>query len=200
MKDPHTKQRPSSLLGLSLDGNLLTGVVLRRTNGSLVLVRKFAATLSLDPLTNDPELVGREIQNRLEEADIRERRCVVCVPLSWVLVIQTQLPELPAADLPSFLQLEAERGFPYAPETLLISTSTFRTPGGESYATQAAVPREPLTRLENALKAARLKPVAFSLAITALQDALGQRDTCRNVVLCHLKNRFLLPSENIFCS
>ena len=31
-------------------------MVLRRTNGSLVLSRKFSAALSLDPLTNDPEL------------------------------------------------------------------------------------------------------------------------------------------------
>lgn len=170
MKDPRTKQRPSSLLGLSLDGNLLTGVVLRRTNGSLVLSRKFSANLSLDPLTNDPELVGREIQNRLEEAGIRERRCAVCVPLSWALIVQTKLPELSEEDVPSFLQLEAERGFPYAPETLLISTSSFRTPAGESYVTQVAVPRESLSRFEKALKAARLKPVAFALGIAALQD------------------------------
>src|SRR6266516_5377448 len=56
------KQRaPSSVLGLSLDGSRLEGVVLLRTNGSVVEQKSFFASLSLDPLTNDPELVGREI-------------------------------------------------------------------------------------------------------------------------------------------
>ena len=52
------KQRASSLLGLSLDGNRLEGVVLRRTNGVLEVQKTFFVFLSLDPLTNDPELVG----------------------------------------------------------------------------------------------------------------------------------------------
>ncbi len=93
------KQRASSVLGLSLDGNRLEGVVLRRANGSLVVQKTISASLSLDPLTNDPELVGREIQNHLEKAGIRERRCAVCVPLNWVLTLQTKLPDLPAADV-----------------------------------------------------------------------------------------------------
>ena len=71
------KQRASSLLGLSLDGNRLEGVVVRRTNGALEVQKTFSAALSLDPLTNDSELVGQEIRNHLEEAGIRERRCAV---------------------------------------------------------------------------------------------------------------------------
>ena len=59
------KQGGSTLLGLSFDGNRLEGVVLRRTNGSLKIQKPFFASLSLDPLTNDPELVGQEIRNRL---------------------------------------------------------------------------------------------------------------------------------------
>jgi Tfp pilus assembly PilM family ATPase len=105
------KTTRSSLLGLSLDGNRLEGVVLRRTNGALEVQKTFSASLSLDPLTNDPELVGQEIRNHLEEAGIRERRCAVSVPLSWALTLQTKLPDLPEAEVSSFLQIEAERGF-----------------------------------------------------------------------------------------
>ncbi len=166
------KQRASSVLGLSLDGNRLEGVVLRRTNGSLVLQKTISASLSLDPLTNDPELVGREIQNQLEKAGIRERRCAVCVPLNWVLTLQTKLPDLPEADVSGFLQIEAERGFPYGPDALLICASRFRSPAGEQYATQMAVQRDHVSRLMTALKAARLKPVTFSLGL-ALQVACG---------------------------
>ena len=164
------KQRLLSLLGLSIEGNRMEGVVLRRTNGSLAVQKSFSAALSLDPLSNDPELLGREIQNHLEQAGVRERNCAVCVPLSWALTLLTKLPDLPEADVRSFLQIEAERGFPYGPEALLISTSRFRTPAGEPYATQVAIPRDQVVRLEKALRAARLRPVAFSLGITALQS------------------------------
>ena len=71
------KSPASSVLGLSLDGPRLEGGVLRRTNGSATLQKSFAASLSLDPLTNDPELVGREIRNHLDKAGIRGVRMVV---------------------------------------------------------------------------------------------------------------------------
>jgi hypothetical protein len=164
------KQRaPSSILGLSLDGSRLEGVVVRRSNGSLQVQKTFAVSLVLNPFTADPELVGREIRNHLEQASIRERRCAVCLSSALALVVQTKVPDLPQADVESFLQIEAERGFPYGPESLSVCTSRYRSAGGEQHATLVAIPREQLTRLENALKAARLRPVSFTLGLTALQ-------------------------------
>ena len=180
MIDVVKKQRASSVLGLSLDGGRLEGVVLRRTNGSVVIQKTFQISLSLDALTNDAELVGQEIRNHLEKAGIRERRCAVCVPLSWALTLQAKVPEMPESDVTSFLQIEAERGFPYGLEALLISTSRFRSPAGEEFATQVAVPRDHVVRLEKALKAAKLKPVTFSLGIAALQNAA--KDSADGVV------------------
>ncbi len=165
------KQHLSSLLGLSLDGSRLEGALVRRTNGSVVILKAFFASLSLDPLTNDPELVGQEIRNHLEKAGIRERVCAVCVPLNWALTLQTKVPEMPDDDVASFLQIEAERGFPYGPDALLISSSLWRSPAGDQYATQVAVPRDHVSRLEKALKAARLKPITFSLGVAAMQSA-----------------------------
>src|SRR5437899_6053978 len=110
-----SKRTPSSVLGLTLDGARLQGVVLRRTNGSLQVVKTFGVSLALNPLTGDAELVGREIRNHLDEAGVRERRCAVCLPLSWALTLQTKMPALPEADAANFLEIEAERGFPYAP-------------------------------------------------------------------------------------
>src|SRR5580698_8542118 len=105
------RKRLTSLLGLSLDGSKLDGVVLRRTNGSLHVHESFSVALSLDPLTAAPELVGREIRNHLEAAGVRERHCTVCLPLKWVLTATTELPPLPEADAASLLQIEAEKGF-----------------------------------------------------------------------------------------
>src|SRR5512136_3119981 len=108
-------RRLTSLLALVLDGSRLEGAVLRRTNGSLQVQQSFQVALSLDPLTADPLLVGREIRNHLDAAGVRERACVAGLPLRWALTSHLELPELDAEDVESFLQLEAERSFPADP-------------------------------------------------------------------------------------
>ena len=159
----------SGVLGLALDGSRLDGVVLRRQNGSLQASNAFTATLSLDPLTNDAELVGREIANHLEAAGVRERQCVVAVPLKWALTAYVKLPDLPEADVASFLQIEAERGFPCDVATLRVTTSRYVTPSGESHAAFIGIPNSHLARLEAVCRAAKLKPLSFALGIAALQ-------------------------------
>ncbi len=164
-------KRASSVLGISLDGNRLEAVVLRRSNGTLQIQQSLSVPLALSPLSGDPELVGREIRNHLDQAGIRERRCAVCLPLNWVLTVQTKLPDLPEEDVASFLQIEAERGFPSGHEHLYIANSRSRALNGEQYATLMGIPHNHLAILERALKAAQLKPLTFSLGITALAGA-----------------------------
>lgn len=163
------RKRLASVLGLSLDGSRLEGVVLRRTNGSLRLLQNFSATLSLDPLTAAPELVGREIRNHLEAAGIRERYCIVCLPLKWVLTASTELPPLPEADAASLLQIEAERGFPTDITTLQLADSRCTLAGNKKHVTFAGVSKSQIEPLIQVLTAAKLKPVSFSLSLTALQ-------------------------------
>jgi hypothetical protein len=169
------KQRPPSILGLALEGNRLEAVVLRRSNASLRVQQSAVAALALSPLTGDPELVGRELRNHLNQAGIRQRRCAVCLPSSWALTLQTKLPDLPEADIASFLQIEAERGFHSGQENLLIGDSRFRAPNGEKYATLMAIPRNHIATLEKALKAAQLKPASFALGIAALENPDSSR-------------------------
>ena len=126
MIDLLKKQRASSVLGLTLDGNRLEAVVLRRSVGALQLQQTATAALALSPLGGDPELVGREIRNHLDQAGIRERRCVVGLPLSWVLTLQVKVPDLPEADIEGFLQIEAERGFTSGHENLFIAAARAR--------------------------------------------------------------------------
>jgi hypothetical protein len=162
-------QRITSVLGLSLDGSQLEGVVLKRTNGHVAVRQTFSAALTLDPLTADVELVGREIRNHLDKNEVRERRCVVCVPLHWVLSVHVKIPDLPEEDVASFLQIEAERGFHAAPESLAMVTSRYTAPGGEKFATVMAVSKQNLDQLEAVLRAAQLKPISFSIGTAALQ-------------------------------
>ena len=165
------RKKPSALVGLALDGNQLDGVVLRRTNGSLQVQQTFFVKLSLDPLTNAPELVGREIRNHLDAAGVRVRHCVVAVPLKWAHVTHTKVPDLPEADLTSFLQIEAERGFPCDISTLMVATSRYRGAPGDQHATFIGVPCSHLDTLDQVLRGAQLKPAGFSLGINALQRA-----------------------------
>jgi hypothetical protein len=162
-------QPGASLLGLSLDGQRLEGVVVRRSNGSVAIVKSFVCSLSLDPLKDDPTLVGREIRNQLDAAGIRERRCVVGLPVNWTLTLTTALPDLPEPDIASFLDIAAERGFPYNPGALLVAQSRFQVGMERPTATMVAVPRDHVVHLEVALRAAQLRPLSFSLAISALQ-------------------------------
>jgi hypothetical protein len=163
------QQRGSALLGLQFEAGRLDGVALRRTNGSVALQKAFSIPLALDPLTNAPELVGREIRNGLEAEGLRERRCVVGLPLKWVLITHTKIPELSEADRQSFLQIEAERGFPCDVSTLITGTSFYTTSGGDQWATFVGVPRNHIVLLEAVLRAAQLRPVSFGLGLTALQ-------------------------------
>ena len=161
-------KRLSSLVGLALEERQLTVAVVGRANGDFKLTKSLLSTLTLDPLTADPELVGREIRNRLDEAGIRESHCAVCIPLQWVLTLQVKIPEMPEADVSGFLMIEAERGLPYAPADLSLSVSRYKTAKGESCATLVAVPLSHVQRLEKALRLAKLKPVSFSLGISVL--------------------------------
>lgn len=181
-----SRQPGNSLLGLAFDGSRLEGVQVRRTNGSVEIQKSFTASLSLDPLTAEIELAGREIRKQLDAEHIRERWCAVCLPLTWALTLTLKLPDIPEADIADFLQLEAERGFPYGPEELMLANSRFRTAGGEAWVTLVAIPREHVTRLEAVLKAAQLRPVTFSLGLTALQPA--HAETADGVIA-------LLPGE-----
>jgi hypothetical protein len=165
------RKRLSSVLGLTLDGSRLEGLVLQRAMGAFHVRNAFSVSLSLDPLTNAPELVGREIRNHLETAGVRERNCIVGLPLKWVLATHVELPDLPEADIASFLQIEAERGFPCDMQTLEVITSRCQVPGGKQQALLAGIPKGHLAALDRVLRAAKLKPISLSLGITALQPA-----------------------------
>lgn len=169
------KRRLTSLLGLSLDGSRLEGVVLRRTNGALQMQQNFSVTLALDPLTAAPELVGREIRNHLDAAGVRERHCVLGVPLRWALTAHTEIPNLPEADAESLLQLEAEKGFPTDPATLRLASSRCPLPGGKQYVLMTGIASTQLATLEQVLAAAKLKPVSFTLRLPALQPPAGEK-------------------------
>lgn len=181
MNEPK-KSSATAMLGLVLDGSRLDFVAAKRTNGSVEIRKAGSVTLALDPLTNDPELVGAELRKHLDAAGLRDRRCVVGVPLNWALTLAVKVPAgLPPEDVQALLMMEAERGFPYAPETLMLAQSLVGAPDSERTATVIAIPRDHVTRLQDALESIGLRPVSFTLGITALQP-VGESATAGGVV------------------
>lgn len=164
-----SKSRVTCLVGLALEGRRLEGSVLRRVKDSLLVEKSFATTLSVDPLTGDVALVGKEIRKCLDAAGIRERRCVVGVPLEWVLTLQAELPGIAQEDVGDFMDIQAEQGFPCSPEDLCITTSQCRSSAGRQFATLVAIPKYQQLRLEEVLVAAGMKPASFSLLVSTLQ-------------------------------
>ncbi len=173
IKSAKRKKKLTSVLGLTLDGSKLEGVVLKRTNGSLQRLQSFSVPLTLDPLTAAPELVGREIRNQLDTAGVRERDCVVGLPLRWVLTAQTELPGgLPDVDAASLLQMEAEKNFHTDTAQLQIADSRSALGGDKKFVLLAGMPNTHVGSLQQILAAAKLKPVSFALGISALQPSV----------------------------
>lgn len=165
------KRHPSStVLGLTLDSGILTAVELKRSNGALRVLKQVKAPLTLNPLRDEPELVGREIRNLLNQSHVSAKQCVVAVPAHWLMTVHVQLPALEEQDLADFLQIEAERGFPCHVDELQTSYQVYESKGGR-YASIIGAPRAYLERLEAVLAAAQLKPVSLSIGIAALPEA-----------------------------
>ena len=164
---PTKKKRLQSVLGLNLTDGQLHACQTARGKGGVEIVKSATASLALDVLNPDAELVGREIKSLLDAAGLRERHCIVTVPARWVMSQHTKVPELSPEDTASFLQLEVEKGFPVDPAQLQIAQSFHRSAAG-SYVTQLAVRKEQLAQLAKVLKAAGLKAVSFSLGLPAL--------------------------------
>lgn len=161
----------TSLLGLAFDGSRLTAA-LARLSGKQVQIRQVLnAPFDLDPRATEPEVVGLEIRNLLRQADIRERRCVVCVPLSWTLSMQVTIPDLPESEVANFLAVRAERELPFSSGELVTASSRFRPDELTQAATLAAIPANHLTALTRALKTARLNVVGITLGVSSLRSA-----------------------------
>lgn len=170
MKWSATPRLPA-VVGLAFaDGHLRLALAVR-TKAGAETQRTAAAPLTIDLLQADPELAGQEIRNHFEAAGIREKRCVVALPSSWIVSQHSAVPELSAEDTASLLRLEAEKAFPSDPDELQIAFSPQRSATAR-YVTQLAVRQDQIARLGAVLKAAGLRPLSYTLGPVALAGAM----------------------------
>ncbi len=161
------KKRVNVLLGLSFEAGRVEGSIVRKANGGCDASTPFSFSLVGDIAKMDPQVVGEELRKQLDSCNIHERSCVVALPSDWVLSCQSEIPELPEEDIVGYLELEAERGFAYSTDELIICRSQFKSPSGLVHVTQIGVPRENVEHLEQVLRVARLTPVSFTIGLCA---------------------------------
>lgn len=161
------RSTPGSMLGLSLEGRVLSACVVRRRGRRLEPGKTLRTELALDPLTASPELAGQEIRNKLDEAGLAGRSCVVAVPASWAFSLQLALPDVAPEDQRGFVELQAERDLPFAPEDLVMGIGRWGEPAGMR-ATVLAIPRVRVEALERVMRAARLRTISITTGLTAL--------------------------------
>jgi hypothetical protein len=185
------RKRLQSVVGLSLTEGQLRVAHVARAKSAVAVLRTAAAPLTLDLLHPEAELVGQEIKNHLDAAKIHERHCVVALPPGWIMSQHTKVPELSTEDTASLLQIEAETGFPCNPDELQIARSPHQS-AGQHYVTQLAVRQDHLTRLSAVLKAAGLKPVSYTLGVSALPGAVPPAGEGRITLVLKQKSATLL--------
>lgn len=163
------RKAPSAVLGLAWDGRRVEATLLRRTPEGLRRDGSFAAELSGGFDGPEADALGRELRARLDEAGIRERQCVVAVPVSSLWVTQTEIPAMAESDAQDLLQIEAEKGFHSDVSALQVASSRCARIDGTQWVTLAALPQARLEALERVLAAARLKPLAIGADLVELE-------------------------------
>lgn len=166
-------KQTNSILGLTLDGRRLEGALLKRGRDGSRVHAVASTELGIEPLEGEPELVAGEIGDRLAANDLKEKHCIVGLPLDWLLTSMIRLPDMPEEHMDGFIRLQAEKSFPLSLSDLCLSVSRFDVGAGERHALLTAVPRRRVLDLESRLQLAGLKPLSFSLGVVALQEALG---------------------------
>lgn len=183
-----------SVLGIEFERGRLTGVWLRRSNGGVRIDRSFESAWSLEGLMEVPERMGGDLREALDKAKIRERYCMVCIPLEWAYTTRIRIPALPEADVPGFLKLQAEREFPIPPEETILSISRWKSSEGVEWATLIGVPANRIDALSRALRAANLRPLCMTFAVTSvIERHVG--DSSGSLVLLASEDRVDLAIE-----
>jgi len=163
-----------TILGITFDERWLSAVVLQRNGNGPKIKKIVRSQLSLDPLTNDPELVGQEIRNVLNEAGIRENQCLLCIPFKWMLTHSLEYPAMSAADEKDFLMLHAEREFPFALDDVAVAISKTQLPNDQQYATMLALQKITVQKFEHIFQFANLKLRSITVGYPGLDPSFKE--------------------------
>ena len=169
-----SRNRPRTLLGLAIEDNGLAAALVRRAGGQCRVEDACTLPLTEDRLLAEPEETGRLLAGALQERGLTEKRCAVRLPLAWAMAVPLELPDLSGPDLDGFLQLRAEREFPFAPERMALAHQRFDRFGGGGWATLAALDRTRVEAVQRFLVAAGRQPVSIAVGLGGCGTPMAQ--------------------------
>jgi Tfp pilus assembly protein PilN len=129
------------------------------------------------PSAADPEARAKAVAKALAEAGIKERRVVICLPVSSLAIKRVQLPPASPDQLPQLIAFEAQRHLPLPLEELasgyrvLGSTGNGSGPPGDNEVLLAVARKAELSRLEKALAASGISVEGYGVDALAVTDA-----------------------------
>ena len=94
-----SRLRTRAVLALTLKSGSMSALLLREQEGVIQVVQPLSIPVSANAIVADPAKAGQELAAALEQAGIRERRCVVCIPPGWALTSSAEMPEISGDDL-----------------------------------------------------------------------------------------------------
>jgi hypothetical protein len=171
------KFRAASVLTITIESDRLILDLIKRQNGSCVLLQSVPLSLSAESIVQNAEAAGKNLATALASAKIRERQCVVCLPPQWALAAQIDLPALETEDLYGYLELQAERKFPMPASELKLAYCPYTTPEGHRKASLAAISSKRVDAVKQMLEAAGCKTVSISLGLDFCINQNGNQNS-----------------------
>lgn len=157
--------RAPSVLAITVESSRVNVALVRGNSGVVGVIESFTLPFGADAIVADAENSGKELAKQLDAAEIRERRCVVCIPPAWALTTSAEMPAVSGEDLRGYFELRAEREFPMAVTDLRLAHCTYRLPDGKERATLAAIPAARMRAVEQMMTSANCRIVSVSLGL-----------------------------------
>ncbi len=159
------RSRNGALLGLSFEDNGLAVVRVRRVNGQCQVKEGLIVPLTAERVLADPAEAGRLLAGVLGERGLGEKRCAVRLPLAWAMGVPLELPDLAGEDLASFLELRAEREFPFPPGRMALAHHRFTFGANASWGLLVGLDESRVEAVRRLLETAGLEPVSIALGL-----------------------------------
>jgi Tfp pilus assembly protein PilN len=151
---------PQSMLCLVVSPPEIKIQYLTKTSAGLT-TQVHRLTPSLRLTADDPELVGRELRQLMQQAGIPRRKAIVLLPSAWFQSLQVPLEGIPAEDQDSYVHLQAERFFGTV-DAHQFSHQIVTFPDGRAMALAIAFPSERMAAVTAALRVAGLPPLLLA--------------------------------------
>jgi len=159
--------KSQTILGIAFNKEYLTIIQMQLNNGKTKITKNICQNMALQPMNDDPILVGKEIQKILTDAKIHTKHCTIALPPELALHMHLQLPTKQKQEQQQYISLQIEKEFEYPPEALAIHTNIHNTTNN-TQAYIVAVPKTYLEQLNQICKIAHLKLEQITLANSAI--------------------------------